>query len=61
MSPDVAKKKFSVANPSAGRPSFESALQKSFEKSGVRRSGHDRRNAPVFQGDINNNLIVYLY
>ena len=34
VSPGVAKKQFSGANPSAGRPSFESALQKSFEKSG---------------------------
>ena len=51
VSPGVAKKKqFSVASPSASRPSFESALQKSFEKLGAGRSGRDRRNAPVFQG-----------
>ena len=49
MSPGVVKKQFSVSSPSASRPSFESALQKSFEKSGARRSGRDRRNAPVFQ------------
>ena len=49
-SPGVSKKQFSVSSPSVSRPSFESALQKSFEKSGVRRSGRDRRNAPVFQG-----------
>ena len=61
MSPGVVKKQFSVSSPSASRPSFEAAFQKSFEKSGARRSGRDRRNAPVFQGDINNNLIVYLY
>ena len=48
-SPGVPKKKFSVSSPSVSRPSFQSALQKSFEKSGARRSGHDRRNAPVFQ------------
>ena len=48
MSPGVAKKPFSVSIPSASRPSFESALQKSFEKSGARRSGRNRRNAPVF-------------
>ena len=50
MSPGVSKKHFSVSSPSVSRPSFESALEKSFEKSGARRSGRDRRNAPVFQG-----------
>ena len=49
-SPGVAKKQFSVCSPSVSRPSFESALEKSFEKSGLRRSGRDRRSAPVFQG-----------
>ena len=44
----VVKKQFSVCSPSVSRPSFESALEKSFEKSGARRSGRDRRNAPVF-------------
>ena len=50
VSPGVVKKQFSVSSPSASRPSFESALQKCFEKSGARKSGRDRRNAPVFQG-----------
>ena len=50
VSPGVVRKQFSVSSPSAGRPSFESALQKCFEKSGARRSGRDRRNSPVFQG-----------
>ena len=50
MSPGVSKKQFSVSSPSVSRPSFESALEKSFEKSGARRSGRNRRNAPVFQG-----------
>ena len=50
VSAGVVKKQFSVSSPTASRPSFESALQKSFEKSGARRSGRDRRNAPVFQG-----------
>ena len=50
VSPGVSKKLFSVASPSTRRPSIESALQKSFEKSGARKSGRDRRNAPVFQG-----------
>ena len=50
VSPSVVKKQFSVSSPSASRPSFEAALQKSFEKLGARRSGRDRRNAPVFQG-----------
>ena len=49
-SPGVSKKQFSVSSLSVSRPSFESALEKSFEKSGARRSGRDRRNAPVFQG-----------
>ena len=49
-SPGVTKKQFSVCSPSVSRPSFESALERSFEKSGARRSGRDRRNAPVFQG-----------
>ena len=49
-SPGVTKKQFSVCSPSVSRPSFEYALQKSFEKSGARRSIRDRRNAPVFQG-----------
>ena len=49
-SPGVVKKQFSVCSPSVSRPSFESALEKSFEKSWARRSGRDRRNAPVFQG-----------
>ena len=48
-SPGVVKKQFSVFSPSVSRPSLESALEKSFENSGARRSGRDRRNAPVFQ------------
>ena len=60
VSPVAAKKQFSVENPSASRPSFEAALEKCFEKSGAKSSGSDRRIAPVFQGGINNNLIVYL-
>ena len=35
VSPGVVRKQFSVSGPSASRPSFESALQKSFEKSGA--------------------------
>ena len=46
----VVKRQFSVCSPSVSHPSFESALEKSFEKSGARRSDRDRRNAPVFQG-----------
>ena len=38
-SPGVSKKQFSVSSPSVSRLSFECALQKSFEKSGARRSG----------------------
>ena len=50
VSPGVSRKQFSVESPSGSHPSFESALQKSFEKSGARRSSRDRHNAPVFQG-----------
>ena len=49
VSPGVAKKQFSVESRSASRPSFESALEKSFENSGARRSNCDCRKAPVFQ------------
>ena len=45
----LQKNQFSVGSPSASRPSFESALPKSSEKSGA-RSSRDRRNAPVFHG-----------
>ena len=61
VSPGVVKKQFSVSSPTASRLSFESALQKSFEKSGARRSGRDHRGAPVFQGVTNNTLTVNLY
>ena len=60
VSPGVAKKQLSVESPSASRPSFASSLGKSLEKSGARRSSRDCRNAPVFQGAINNNLILKL-
>ena len=49
-SPGVVKRQFSNCSPSVSRPSFESALEKSFEKLGARRSVRDRCNAPVFQG-----------
>ena len=49
VSPLATKVQFSVESPSASRPSFEAALEKSFEESGARRSGRDRRNVPVFQ------------
>ena len=49
VSPGVSERQFSLSSPSVSRPSFESALEKSFEKSGARRSGRDCRNAPIFQ------------
>ena len=49
VSPGVANKQFSVESPSASRPSFESALEKSFEESGERRSSRDRCSVPVSQ------------
>ena len=61
MGPVVAKKQFSVAYPSASRPSFEAAFLKKNETSGARRGGRDRRNAPVFQVVTINSLIVYMY
>ena len=44
----MAKK--SVDSPSANRPSFEAALERSFEKLGARRSSRDRRKAPASRG-----------
>ena len=49
VSPVVAKKQFSVESPSASRPSFEAVLEKSFQKSGARKSGRDRCHASIFQ------------
>ena len=60
MSPGVAKKQFSVASPSASRPSFESALQKSFEKSGREEVVVIAVMPQFSNGDTNNKLIVYL-
>ena len=50
------KKKLSVTSLSSGRPSFETTPEKSFEVSGTKTSGRDRRNSLVFQGDIINNF-----
>ena len=50
VSPVAEKKQFSVENPSASRPPFEAALEKSFEKLGAGRSSGDCRNGPVFRG-----------
>ena len=44
------KKHFSIESPSASRPSIEAVSKKNFEKLGARRSGRDRRNAPVSHG-----------
>ena len=52
------KKQFSVGSPSANRPLFEAALEKSFEKWGARKSGRDCRLPQFSRGDINNNLFV---
>ena len=60
VSPGVVKKQFSVSSPSASRPSFESAPQKSFEKSG-QESVVAIAVMPQFTGDTNNNLTAYLY
>ena len=60
-SPGVTKKQFSVCSPSVSRPSFESALQKSFEKSGRGEVFEIAATPQYSKGDINNNLIEYLY
>ena len=57
MSSVVAKKKFSAESPSASRPSFEAALEKSSEKWGAGRSGRNHRDAPVFQGEYKQQFI----
>ena len=56
----LKKKKFSVASPASAHTTFEAALDKSIAELGARRSGRDRRNAPVFQGDTINNLFVFV-
>ena len=61
LSPGGTKKQFSVASLSAGRPSLESVLQKSFEKSGREEVVLIAVMPQFSKGDINNNLIVYLY
>ena len=59
--PVAARQQFSVESPSVSPPSYEAALGKSFEKLGAERSGRDLPNAPVFQGNIKNSLIVHTY
>ena len=61
MSPGVGKKQFSVKSPSASRPSLESALQKSVEKSGREEVVVIAVMPQFSKGDTNNNLLVYLY
>ena len=54
----LQKKQFSVASPPPSRPSFEPALQNSFERSG-REEVVVIAVLPQFSmGDTNNNLIV---
>ena len=60
VSPGVAKKQFSVESPSASHPSFDSALQKSFEKSGREEAVVITVMPRFSKGDINNNLFVYV-
>ena len=55
------KKQFSVSSPSVSRPSFESALQKSFEKSGRGEVVAIAAMPQYSKGDTSNNLTVYLY
>ena len=61
VSPGVVKKQFSVSSPSASRPSFESALQKSFEKSGREEVVAIAVMPQFSKGDTNNDLFVCLY
>ena len=46
VSPGVPKKQFSVNSPVVSRPSFECALEKSFEKPGARTSGRQCPSIP---------------
>ena len=56
----ISKTKSSVTSPSAARPSFEAALKKSFEVLGTGKSGRNRRNATMFEGDkINKFNCIY--
>ena len=50
LSPVVVEKQFSVESASASRPSFDAALEKTFEKSATRRKVRDCRTAPIFHG-----------
>ena len=61
MSPGVARKQFSGESPSASRPSFQSAPQKSFEKSGREEVVMVAVLPQFSKGDTKNNLIAYLY
>ena len=60
-SPGVPKKHISVCSPSVSRPSFESALEKSFEKSGRREVVAIAAMPQYSKGDTNNTLTVSLY
>ena len=62
VSPGVAKKKqFSVESPSASRPSFDAALEKSFEKSGAEEVVVIAVMPQFSKGYPNNNLITFMY
>ena len=60
-SPGVSKKQFSVSSPSVSCPSFESALQKSFEKSGRGEVVAIAVMPQYSKGDTSNNLTAFLY
>ena len=61
VSPGVTKQQFSLASPSASRPSFESAHEKSFENSGREEIVVIALMPQFCRGDTNNKLIVFLY
>ena len=60
-SPGVVKRQFSVCSPSVSRPSFESALEKSFEKSGRGEVVAIAAMPQYSKGDTSNILTVHLF
>ena len=60
MNPVAAEKQFTVESPSATLSSFEAALEKSFEKSGVTRSDRDGPNVAVFKKGYKYSLNAYM-
>ena len=56
-SPFLNKTMFSVASPASTHSSSDAARENSFAESGARIRIRGRCNAPMFQGDTNNNYL----